>query len=64
MLKVGNLVFYMGQFLEISEMIKACFKVEEGEVWGLMNDGKIRAILSDGKIVSHYLTTTVKTVLN
>ena len=60
MLRVCNLVFYMGEMLEIGDGIRGCFRVEEGEVWGMMGDGKIRAVIADGSIVSHYLTTTVK----
>ena len=55
--------------MEFPDSILSCFRMENEknktvEVWGLFNDLKIQLLITDGKVVSHYLTSPIKCSLN
>jgi hypothetical protein len=54
-------VFFKGELLEFPENIRNCFEMEmDGEIWSTFNDNKIKLLITQGKIISHFIVVEVE----
>jgi hypothetical protein len=57
-LRICNLAFFKGELLEFPENVRNCFEME-GEIWSTYTDNKIKLLITQGKIISHFIVVEV-----